>query len=187
MYYWYHMVGIRKYINDEVHMKILGINLSNNPKSINRVLLSKVITHVGGELVPFAQTDFALYKPGDREPEALTALCAKIEKADRIIFSSPEYNGSFSPFGKNVLDWISTKGTFDGFIKQTSLMDKPTLLLTCSSGYLGGCRCVSSLSSLLCELGCVIVKTFSTTGGFNPDTYDYKKVFCIADSFKRWK
>lgn len=167
-------------------MKILGINLSNNPKSINRILLQKVIEHVGGVLLPFAQTDFPLYRPGDKAPPGLVALCENIATADKIIFASPEYNGTFSPFGKNVLDWISVKGTFDGFIKETALTGKPTLLLTSSPGHLGGCRCVSSVSAVLAELGCVVVKSFSTVGGFSPDSYDYTTVFCLAKAFKNW-
>ena len=163
-------------------MKIIGINLSNNPHSINLTFLTKITKHLGGEVVDFSEIDFQMFRMGIDTPVNLPPLCDKIAAADFVIFSTPEYNGTFSAFGKNVLDWISTKGTFEKSTKQTPLSGKPTLLTAVAPGPLGGIRALPSTSTVLSELGCVVVKTFATTGGYNADTFDYSKAFALADS-----
>ena len=164
-------------------MKIIGINLSNNPDSINLKLLTKVIENVGGEVVPFATTDLPLFKQGTPKPKQLDELCEIIKGADKIIFSSSEHNGSYSAFGKNVLDWISTEGFFDGAKKHTPLSGKDTFIMSASPGPLGGIRCLPILQILLTELGCVIKGSFATSGGFNDD-FDYTNVFKLTTDFK---
>ena len=167
-------------------MKIYGLCLSNNPNSINRTFLDTLLPHLGGEVISFDQTDFPLFQVGMTEPDNLQSLCDKLQSADAIIMASPEYNGTFSPFGKNVLDWISTKGHFDGSTKQTPLSGKPTMVCGVAPGPLGGIRCVPEVSRVATELGCVVVKTFATTGGFKGDDYDYSKAIAIGNGFKDW-
>ena len=163
-------------------MKIIAINLSNSPHSINLTFLTEITNYLGGEVVDFSEIDFPMFRVDIDTPENLQPLCDKIAAADFVIFSTPEYNGTFSPFGKNVLDWISTKGTFEKSVKQTPLSGKPTLLTAVTPGPLGGVRALMSVSTVLLELGCVVVKTFATTGGYNADTFDYSSAFAIADS-----
>ena len=165
-------------------MKIYGLCLSNNPDSINKKFLQTIIDKIDGEMIDFAETDFPLFKVGDAEPAQLQTLCDKLQGADGIIIASPEYNGTISPFGKNVLDWISIKGFFDGAIKKTALSGKPTMVCGVAPGPLGGIRAVPDVSKIAIELGCVIHKTFATTGGFNGDAYDYSKAFTTVQNFK---
>ena len=164
-------------------MKIYGLCLSNNPNSINRAFLNALMEEKGGEVISFAETDFPLFKAGDALPANLPALCKKLQESDAIVVSTPEYNGTFSPFGKNVLDWISTQGTFNGFEKETPLSGKSVLLCAVAPGPLGGIRSIPSVSTVLGELGCVVTKTFATTGGYNSETYNYKNAFSIMDLF----
>ena len=165
-------------------MKIIGVNLSNNTNSINKVMLSNVIQHLDGEQIEFEKLDWDMLKIGDKEPDTLDEICKKIKDADKIIFTTPEYNGSYSAYGKNILDWISTKGTFDGSTKITPLSGKQVMLIATAPGLLGGIRCLPSLNILINELGGIVIKTFATTGGFDKDNYDYSNVFKIADDFK---
>ena len=165
-------------------MKIYGLCLSNNPNSINRQFLDNLLPKIGGEVIDFSETDFPLFKMGDDDPVNLQALCDKLQNADGIIISSPEYNGTLSPFGKNVLDWISTKGHFDGSTKQTPLSGKPMMICAVAPGPLGGIRGIPDVSKLAIELGAVIYKTFATTGGFKGDDYDYGKAIAIGQNFK---
>ena len=163
-------------------MKIIAINLSNSPHSINLTFLTEITNYLEGEVVDFSEIDFPMFRVDIDTPKNLQPLCDKIAAADLVIFSTPEYNGTFSPFGKNVLDWISTRGTFNKGIKQTPLSGKPTLLTAVAPGSLGGVRSLMSVSTVLLELGCVVVKSFATTGGYNADTYDYGDAFAVADS-----
>ena len=165
-------------------MKIYGLCLSNSSNSINKQFLDNLLPKIGGEVIAFEEIDFPLFKMGDDAPENLQALCDKLENADGIIMASPEYNGSFSPFGKNVLDWISTKGHFDGSQKLTCLSGVPTMICSVAPGPLGGIRCIPEVSRVAIELGCVVYQTFATTGGFSGDNYDYGKAVTIAEKFK---
>jgi len=164
-------------------MKIIGINLSNNPESINLKLLNKVCDNIKAEVVDFSLIDFPMFKAGEKAPKNLIDLCEKIKSADKIIFSSPEYNGSYSAFGKNVIDWISTQGKHDGVKKITPLSGKNVFMMSASPGVLGGVRCLPLLQILLLELGCVINGSFATTGGYN-DKFDYTNVFKLTQDFK---
>lgn len=66
-------------------------------------------------------------------PEFTKKLGAEILKADALILSTPEYNGSIPGVLKNVIDWLSRD-------KPVSLAGKPLLLLAASPGALGGVR-----------------------------------------------
>ncbi len=167
-------------------MNIIGITLSNNPNSINRIALETVLNYIGGESIPFEQVDFPLFQVGMEEPAGLQSLCDKILNADKVIFATPEYNSTFSSYGKNVLDWISTTGNFSGGKKQTPLSGKHTMLMAAAPGPLGGIRALPQVTQVLNELGCVVVASTATTGGFNPNTYDYSILYSIAEGFKAY-
>lgn len=66
-------------------------------------------------------------------PKETSALAKKIQAADALVISSPEYNGSISSPLKNTVDWVSRE-------KPASLTDKHLLLLAASPGALGGIR-----------------------------------------------
>ena len=180
------LCNVHLILKKESIMKIIGITLSNNPNSINRVALESVLSHIGGESIPFSDVDFPLFKVGMDEPEGLQSLCDKITTADKIIFASPEYNGTFSSYGKNVLDWISTKGSFAGGKKTTPLSGKHTMLMAASPGLLGGIRTLPQVTQVLNELGCVLVASTATTGGFKAESYDYSTLYGIAENFKKY-
>lgn len=64
-------------------------------------------------------------------PESARILKSKIEKADGVIISTPEYNRGMSGVLKNAIDWISRP---DG---QNSLKGKTVLVIGASTGVRG--------------------------------------------------
>lgn len=75
---------------------------------------------------------------GDEEeahgiPEGVRRLGELIQKADGLVISTPEYNGSIPGVLKNAVDWLSR-------IKPQPLQGKKLLLLAASPGALGGVR-----------------------------------------------
>ncbi|MGZ3723717.1 MAG: NADPH-dependent FMN reductase [Bdellovibrionales bacterium] len=66
-------------------------------------------------------------------PDSVTQLIEKIMKADAIVISSPEYNGSISSVLKNTVDW-SSRGP------KNPWAGKQVLLLGASPGALGAVR-----------------------------------------------
>ena len=73
----------------------------------------------------------------DRTPEEFKLLAARIFNADAFILVTPEYNGSYSPAMKNLLDH---------FPKQHH---KPFGIVTASPGALGGIRASQQLLQLI--------------------------------------
>ena len=73
----------------------------------------------------------------DRTPDQFKALAERIFDADAFILVTPEYNGSYSPAMKNLLDH---------FPKQHH---KPFGIVTASPGALGGIRASQQLLQLI--------------------------------------
>lgn len=69
----------------------------------------------------------------DNTPEEFKHIAERMFAADGFIFVTPEYNGSFSPALKNLLDH---------FPKQ---LHKPIGIVTASNGMLGGMRAAQQL------------------------------------------
>ena len=73
----------------------------------------------------------------DKAPEPFRQLANRINEADAFILVSPEYNGSYSPAMKNLLDH---------FPKQAH---KPFGIVTASPGAMGGIRASQQLLQLV--------------------------------------
>jgi NAD(P)H-dependent FMN reductase len=73
----------------------------------------------------------------DRTPDEFKPLAERIFKADAFILVTPEYNGSYSPAMKNLLDH---------FPKQHH---KPFGIVTASPGVMGGIRASQQLLQLI--------------------------------------
>lgn len=89
------------------------------------------------ELCEFNEFPMPMYD-GDLEisqgiPEGVLKLAKKIEAADAVIISSPEYNGSIPGTFKNAIDWLSR-------LDPVPLARKQICLLGASPGNLGGVR-----------------------------------------------
>lgn len=80
--------------------------------------------------VPPVQT---VWTSADKAPEELQPLAKRIFEADAFILVTPEYNGSYSPAMKNLLDH---------FPKQ---LHKPFGIVTASPGAMGGMRASQQL------------------------------------------
>lgn len=74
--------------------------------------------------------------------EALAVAKQQLDGADAMIFVSPEYNGSFSPALKNLLDHFP-KSTYER---------KPIGVAAVSTGALGGIRAALQLQQLILAL-----------------------------------
>ena len=117
-------------------MKILAIPATNSRTSINKQLLEYVGSILADdhdaqvEVLDLNDYEMAIYSP-EREAEGLPpeaqAFYDAIGKADAVIVSYAEYNGSFTPAWKNTYDWASR-------IDQQVYQGKPVLMLAASPG-----------------------------------------------------
>lgn len=115
---------------------LLGISGSLRSEATNRKLIREAARHYGGEFVE-ADLNLPLYS-GDMEdlgiPDEVTRLAHRIDEAEAVVISTPEYNQSFSGVLKNALDWVSR-------VKDVKPWNgKPVVLMSAAAGRSGGAR-----------------------------------------------
>jgi chromate reductase len=120
-------------------MKIFAFAGSLRAGSFNRKLIALAANDARAAGADVELGDFRDYCPpiydGDVEangaPKEAQALVAKVEAADGLIISSPEYNNSIPGALKNALDWLSRP-------KPYRLTGKPLLII--GAGGRSACR-----------------------------------------------
>ncbi|MEH8015704.1 NAD(P)H-dependent oxidoreductase [Rheinheimera muenzenbergensis] len=122
-------------------MRVLAFAASNNPQSINQQLALSV-----ARLLPQAQVvtlnidDYELPIYSERreaelgKPALVTAFLQQIARADGLIVSFAEHNGSFTAAFKNLYDWASRS-------ERRIFQHKPALFLAAAPGP-GGAKSV---------------------------------------------
>ncbi len=115
----------------------LALAATNNKKSINKELIKYVTSKIEGNVNIIDLNDFEcpLFSPEIQEKNGIPPKAEEfsnlIKDSDGIIISFAEYNGSYTPVFKNIVDWAS--------INQEKLWQhKPMLLMATSPGARGG-------------------------------------------------
>ena len=145
-------------------MKLLVFAGSTRAASFNRQLArtvvelaspkAQVVTHL--ELSDF---DLPLYNAdleGHARPPAQVQLKEIFAGHDGWIICSPEYNASYPPLLKNVIDWVTSpvKGDPAWGDEFRASRGKVVGMLSASPGALGGLRAQSHLAPLLLNIQC---------------------------------
>ncbi len=152
--------------------KIIAFAGSNSSTSINHHLVLGVAKMNREQIEILRLTDYPLPMYGEdleKEsgyPAVLSDLLTKIRRADGLIISVNEHNGSVSAFFKNVLDWLSR-------IEYKFLADKKILLMSASPGGRGALSAYQYTESILPRYGGEIVYGFNFPG--------FKDNFSIED------
>jgi chromate reductase, NAD(P)H dehydrogenase (quinone) len=136
-------------------MKLLVFAASHRTQSVNRKLagFAAAIAKAEGADVDFpeyGEFDMPIYDDemfdGKTLPEAAVHFIKRLQKADGVILSSPEYNWSFPGSLKNIIDWASV-------VKPNPFKGKTVLLLSASPSLRGGAQGLVSLKVPLESLG----------------------------------
>lgn len=137
-------------------VKILGIAGSLREDSHNKHLLraaSKLLPP-SAQLEIFDLDGIPFYNQDVEAlafPEAVKAFKKRIEEADALLISTPEYNHSYPGVLKNAIDWASRpygKNSFDG---------KPTAVMSASPALFGGIAAQDHLKQVLLALNTRLV------------------------------
>ena len=126
-------------------VNLIAIVGTNSDKSTNRTLLEYMQKHfetqANIELVEIK--DLPLFnKPADKTlPDNAKALAEKIEAADGVIISTPEYDHSVPAALMNALSWLS--------YVVVPFVDKPVMITGASYGTLGSSRAQQHLRQIL--------------------------------------
>lgn len=127
---------------------IIVLGASSSKKSINQKLAVFAGRQIqGAKIIVLDLNDFEMpiYSSDKEEengiPKEAQQFKEEISKADGIIISFAEHNGSFSAAYKNVFDWTSR-------IDMDVWQGKPLLILATSPGGMGGSRVLNHAESL---------------------------------------
>lgn len=116
--------------------KLLGIVGTNSDNSTNRKLLQYMETHFSEkaeiELVEIKELPMFVKDKSIELPESVKELSDKVEQADGVIISTPEYDHSVPAALMNALSWLS--------FKTHPFVDKPVMVVGASYGTLGSSR-----------------------------------------------
>lgn len=142
-------------------MKIIAFAGSNSKESINKKLVSytcSLIEDASIELLDLNDYEVPLYSI-DREnengfPEKIIEFVEKFEKADKIIISLAEHNGSYTVAFKNIMDWSSR-------YKLKFFNDLPLFLMATSPGGYGGGNVLAAAKNRLPKFNASIQAEFS--------------------------
>jgi chromate reductase len=119
-------------------MKIIAISGSLRKNSYNTGLIRSAIElkQESLDIEYFDIKDIPLYNAdidGQDKPKAVLELAKKVEEADGILISVPEYNYSFTAALKNAFDWLSR-------MTPMPLLGKPLAMMGASYGMSGSMR-----------------------------------------------
>jgi len=141
--------------------QVLVFGASNSKKSINKQLAvsaARELKEAKSEVIDL--NDFPLPMYGiDEEtqngiPEKAQQFNELLIKADGIIVSLAEHNGSYSAVFKNLFDWLSR-------IDKKVWKEKPLLLMSTSPGGRGGMNVLNAAKATFPRMGAKSMAVFS--------------------------
>lgn len=146
-------------------IKILAFAGSSRKESYNRKLVR--IAAMGAEeagasvtVIDLADYPMPLFdqdlEAKDGMPENAHKFKEMLKEHDAIMIASPEYNSSFSPLLKNVIDWASRVESKDE-PPLVAYQDKVAVIMSASPGATGGSRGLVFLRMLLANIGVIVL------------------------------
>lgn len=136
---------------------ILALGASSSKQSINRKLANyaaNLIEEAEVDLIDLNNYEMPIYsidrEQADGIPVLAEAFKQAIDKADAIVISFAEHNGSYTAAFKNILDWVSR---IDGPLWS----NKPMLLLSTSPGGRGGLTVLNAAAASFGYLGAELI------------------------------
>lgn len=126
-------------------MKLIGIVGTNSDRSTNRKLIQYMKEHFSDqvEIEVCEIKDFPAFDEPEEKtsPSIINLLSEKIDQADGVIISTPEYDHSIPAALKSMLEWLS--------YTTRPLRDKPVMIVGASHGSLGSSRAQAHLRQIL--------------------------------------
>ncbi|MEP9351410.1 NADPH-dependent FMN reductase [Xanthobacter sp. KR7-225] len=137
-------------------VRLLGLSGSIRSRSTNTSILRTLAERIGPR-VELSVLDLGGLPPYNADldtfngPAAVADLRTRIADADGLVIASPEYNYGIPGVLKNAIDWASRPAF------RSPLKGKPALVMTSSSGTLGGARAQAQIRETLASALCRVV------------------------------
>ncbi len=134
-------------------MKFLGISGTSKPDSLNSLLLYNAFELLHGEhqWEVVSVGNIPLFEQYSKEVKEVKELKEKVNVADIVVISTPEYNHSYSASLKNAIDWLSVP------LDANPFRWKVVATMSATTGALGGPRAQEHLWIVLKSLGAILV------------------------------
>ena len=176
-------------------MKTIGVIVGSlRRESINRKLAEAIakLTSSSFRLHFVEIGDLPLYNDALwlQPPESVLRAKHDIEACDALLFVTPEYNLSFTPAIKNVVDWGTRPWG------KNSWAGKPAGLIGASPGAIGSAVGQNALKSLLTVVGLILMGQPEVYLAYKPEAFDVegnviddntrKFLQGWAEAFDRW-
>jgi len=145
-------------------INVLAISGSARSASFNTALLfaASELTETGIDIEIYDGVSqlpiFSQELEGVNRPREVIELDEAIRRADAVLISTPEYNGSLPGGLKNFLDWGSRPYADGAFV------GKPTAVIGASTGQYGGARAVQATAEILRHMGSNVLSGHLTVG-----------------------
>jgi chromate reductase len=170
--------------------KIIIFSTSARAGSYNQKLADYALNYLSQkpsyevEMLYIQSYELPLFHPDMERPSKLMQLKEKFIAADGLIVASCEYNSSFSPLFKNMIDWLSLSDLGEPPLALTAFRNKMALVCSASPGNLGGIRSTQATHLLLNNLDMSMIPyTFNLPSAHDIiDTFD---IHPLADKFKQ--
>lgn len=151
-------------------LRLLGLTHSLRAGSYNRMTLDLVdeLLPATGRLQRHDLAALPFYDPDLEQaglPAAVSQLAQAMREADGIVIASAEYNHSIPAVIKNAIDWLSR-------VADEPLDGKPVMLLSASTGLLGGARMQYDLRRVLDAVGAMPLVKPEVFIGLAPQKFD---------------
>jgi chromate reductase, NAD(P)H dehydrogenase (quinone) len=176
-------------------MKTIGVIVGSlRRESINRKLAEAIakLTSSFFRLHFIEIGDLPLYNEDLwlQPPQSVLRAKREIEACDALLFVTPEYNRSFTPAIKNVVDWGTRPWG------KNSWAGKPAGLIGASPGAIGSAVGQNALKSLLSVVGLILMGQPEVYLAYKPEAFDVegnviddntqKFLQGWAEAFDRW-
>jgi chromate reductase len=129
-------------------VRILGISGSARKRSYNTALLhaAEALVPDGAALETIDVSRFPLFNNDlvEEMPAEIREFKQRVEKADAILFATPEFNYSISAVLKNAIEW--------GNQPENSWDSKPAAIISASISLRGGARAQAHLRQIMVDL-----------------------------------
>ena len=141
--------------------KIVAFGASSSRNSINKRLANYAasqLDNVEVNLLDLNDYEMPIFSVDKEQESGIPQLAhdfkEQLRKADGIVISLAEHNGSFSTAFKNIFDWASR-------IEKSMWLDKPMFLLATSPGGRGGASILATATNYFPHGGGNVVASFS--------------------------
>ena len=140
--------------------KVLAFAGSTRKDSCNKKLINnaaEIARNMGAEVKVIDLKDYPipLYDADDEKSKGMPENAKRLRKlmleSNRIIVSTPEYNGSLPAVLKNAIDWASRSE--DGKPSREAFLGNKFAILSCSPGGGGGALALNHLRAVIKNIG----------------------------------